>query len=91
MAIKYVFKLTGKNKGQTMVLNNRYAFVNGELVISDQHTAGKLQKILCEFNGCTLEAINVSDGPTKTLTNPSLTKESTKGTKETSQTGAAKK
>jgi hypothetical protein len=64
----YKFHLTGKRSGHTLVLLDRYSFLNGEMVCSGKD-AKAARPILCEFYGCTVEKlpdpeVEVTDGAT---------------------------
>ena len=48
------FKLTGDNAGESLVLNDRYQFVDGEMVVS-KASAELLEPILCGYYACVLE------------------------------------
>ena len=48
------FKLTGHNAGATVLINNRYDFVDGELTVS-KNDATLIEPILCGYYGCVLE------------------------------------
>ena len=71
------FKLTGHNAGATVLINNRYDFVDGELTVSN-HDAALIAPILCGYHGCVLEDTDeveetkepASTSLGKTVTNP---------------------
>ena len=71
------FKLTGDNAGATVLINNRYDFVDGELTVS-KNDAALIAPILCGYYGCVLEATDEAEeikepAPTslgKTVTSP---------------------
>ena len=71
------FKLTGDNAGATVLINNRYDFVDGELTVS-KNDATLIEPILCGYYGCVLEDTDeaeeikepASNSLGKTVTNP---------------------
>jgi hypothetical protein len=74
----YTFTLTGPNKGRTMVINNRYGFENGVMVVTDRDTADKLEPILCDYYACELKVSN-GDADVAAPMTGSLAKDETKG------------
>ena len=50
------FKLTGEMEGKTLTINDRYAFVEGELIV-DKDTADKIGTILEPYYGCIRETV----------------------------------
>lgn len=47
------FVLPKALKERTVVINDRYAFIDGEMNVSNSD-AKKLERILCRFHGCEL-------------------------------------
>lgn len=55
----YRFILTGKNEGKTVLINNRYEFINGLYEVNDDD-GEKIKPILVDFFACRLTKINDS-------------------------------
>ena len=74
------FVTTGPYEGKTVVINDRYSFVDGEMTCSDE--IGELVKpILCGFYACKVVDVPNSAAEyeeTDEEDEPSLSKESTK-------------
>lgn len=47
-----VFLLQGERKGQTTVLNKRYSFVNGAMVVASDEDANMMKPMLVDFYAC---------------------------------------
>ena len=78
MADKFI--LTGEMEGKTLTINDRYAFVDGELIV-DKDTADKIGTILVPYYGCkreTVEEAVVTGEPKES----SLSTSNTKGAKD---------
>lgn len=54
-----VFILTGKRKGKTEVVNKRYQFVNGAMVVSSDEDANLMKPILVGFFACEMVPLEV--------------------------------
>lgn len=54
------FILTGTQEGETLIINGRYSFVNGEMPVSD-HDAELIKPILCNFHACELVNVEVEE------------------------------
>ena len=90
------FKLTGRNAGATVLINNRYDFVDGELAVSN-NDAALIAPILCGYYGCVLEATDEAEeikepAPTslgKTVTSPDAQVKAPTGLAEDARTKSA--
>ena len=90
------FKLTGDSAGATVLINNRYDFVDGELSVS-KHDAQLLEPILCGYYGCVLEDSDeaeeikepASTSLEKTVTSPDAQVNAHTGLAEDIQTNSA--
>lgn len=47
-----VFLLTGNRQGKTEVINKRYAFTNGAMVVNSDEDANLMAQILVPFYAC---------------------------------------
>jgi len=75
------FSLTGSNEGKTVTINDRYAFVDGELVAESDDIAQKLEPILCGYYGCKKEVVEITAPAADTKADASLKAGATKGAK----------
>ena len=90
------FKLTGGSAGATVLINNRYDFVDGELTVS-KNDATLIEPILCGYYGCVLEDTDeaeeikepASTSLEKTVTSPDAQVNATTGLAEDIQTNSA--
>lgn len=53
------FSLTGEQEGKSLVINDRYAFVNGVLEVNEADGA-LMKTILCEYYACKMDVIDTS-------------------------------
>lgn len=74
------FTFTGAYEGKTINLNDRYRFVDGEMVCDDD-TAAKISPILCGFYACTMSDVineaaseHVEDGEDDSSLSPEVTR-----------------
>ena len=90
------FKLTGDSAGATVLINNRYDFVDGELTVS-KNDATLIEPILCGYYGCVLEDTDeaeeikepASTSLEKTVTSPDAQVNAPTGLAEDIQTNSA--
>lgn len=61
MAVKYVFSLPKTEKNRNQIINNRYKFVDGEMVIHNQQDADSIARILCPYYACTMKMVQEAD------------------------------
>lgn len=74
------FIATGPYEGESFVLNDRYKFVKGEMLVEDDD-AEKIKPILCGFYACEMHAVEVAESDEE-VDETSLSKEVTQGTAE---------
>lgn len=90
------FKLTGDSARATVLINNRYDFVDGELTVS-KNDATLIEPILCGYYGCVLEDTDeaeeikepASTSLEKTVTSPDAQVNAPTGLAEDIQTNSA--
>lgn len=75
--IFYLPEGVGPDKGQYIV-NDRYLFEDGQMVVQSNEDAARMEPILCGFFGCEVEDVEPAKGEAKEAEQPSLSAAQTK-------------